>query len=137
MLLDSNIIIYSINPTSPKQKRAQEFIQDNIENIVVAHQNINEALRVLTHPKFPFPMLPTKALKAVTNITDRIEIISPTLTSILTTLDLIKKYKVKGDKIFDTYLVATMLTNGITEIATDNVKDFSVFNEVKVVNPFK
>ena len=56
MLLDSNILVYAINVRSPKNQVAQKFLQENLKELVVAHQNILETMRVLTHPKFPHPL---------------------------------------------------------------------------------
>lgn len=50
MLIDSNILVYAINILSPKHKKAQNFLQENITKLEIAHQNIFETLRVLTHP---------------------------------------------------------------------------------------
>lgn len=37
MLVDSNILIYAINSSSPKHRMAQEFLQTQANNIVIAH----------------------------------------------------------------------------------------------------
>lgn len=136
MLVDSNILVYSINSSSPKHKAAQAFLQENLNEIVISHQNIFESLRVLTHPKFPSPMEIDKAIKAVESIMEGCTIISPDYRTHRITLELIKQYKLSADKIFDAYLVATALSNGIDTIATDNVRDFKKFKELKTLNPF-
>ncbi len=136
MLIDSNILIYSINSSSPKHKAAQDFLLQNIGNLEVAHQNIFETLRVLTHPKFPSPMKITKAIDAVENILKGCKVISPEYRTHQIALELINKYNLSADKIFDAYLVATALGNDIKVIATDNIKDFKTISEVKIINPF-
>jgi Predicted nucleic acid-binding protein, contains PIN domain len=137
ILLDSNILVYSINSASPKNQKSRDFIIDNQDNLCVAHQNILETLRVLTHPKFPNPISSSKAVEAVTSITDNLKIISPNFETQFVAIELIKKYKIVSDQIFDTYLVSTMLTNDVFTVATDNEKDFRNFKEIKVDNPFK
>lgn len=136
MLIDSNILVYAINRRSPKYKVAQFFLQNNIENLEVAHQNILEALRVLTHPKFPSPMKIQDALKAISSITKTCRVIHPEEKTRYITLLLIEKNKLISDQIFDAYLVATALSNGINTIATDNIRDFKKFKEIKLLNPF-
>lgn len=137
MLIDSNILIYSINLDSPKSKKAKEFLKENIGNLEIAHQNILESIRILTHPKFSNPMKIKDCLKALANISDSSHILFPDQRSYYLVLELIEKYKLNGNRIFDAYLVATMLSYGIKEIATDNEKDFSRFKGIKVINPFK
>ncbi len=135
MLIDSNILIYAINSSSPKHKTAQKFLQENINELVIAHQNIFETLRVLTHSKFLSPMSPTDAIEAVQSITKVSRIIAPDYKTHHIALELIKKNKLSADLIFDAYLAATAISNGITTIATDNIKDFKKF-DINLINPF-
>lgn len=136
MLVDTNILVYAINRRSPKNKIAQVFLQNNIGNLQITHQNILEALRVLTHPKFPSPMKINDALGAIEKILKACTVISPVEKTIYITLLLIKRNKCVSDQIFDLYLAATALSNEIVTIATDNVRDFKKFKEIKIVNPF-
>jgi predicted nucleic acid-binding protein len=136
ILLDTNIIVYSLDKKSSKNYIATNYIKRNAENLTITHQNINEAIRVITHPKHPKPMRIEKAIEAVTDIAEGLSIIFPKENTIFITLELLNKYKIKSNHVFDAYLAATMLSNGIEEIATDNGKDFSIIKEVKVINPF-
>lgn len=136
MLIDSNILVYSINISSPKHKKAQKFLQENLGYLEVAHQNIFETLRVLTHPKFPSPMKSNAALEAVESILKASKIISPDYRTHRIALELIKKHQLSSDQVFDAYLVATALGNDIETIATDNIRDFQKIPELKTLNPF-
>ena len=136
MLIDSNILIYSINISSPKHKKAQDFLKKNIGGFVVAQQNIFETLRVLTHPKFPSPMRPQDAIEAVDRILKAGEVITPDYKTYQIAFELIKKYNLASDKVFDAYLTATCLSCNIDTVATDNVKDFKIFPQIHVINPF-
>lgn len=136
MLIDSNILVYSINSSSPKHKKAQDFLQENLSELVVAHQNIFESLRVLTHPKFPNPMKIEDAIDVIENTLKECTIIFPDYRTHQIALELIKKHSLSADKIFDAYLVATALGNDIGTIATDNTQDFKRFIELKTINPF-
>lgn len=136
MLVDSNIVVYAINSTSPKHIKAQKFLQNNLDNLELAHQNIFETLRVLTHPKFPHPMKPRDAILALERIMEICMIVHPDYRTHQIALEMIKKYQISSDKIFDGYLVATALSNNIDTIVTDNVKDFRKIKEIKIINPF-
>lgn len=135
-MIDSNILVYSINISSPKHKKAQDFLKKNIGKFAVAHQNIFETLRVLTHPKFPNPMKTPDAIKALEPILKAGDVISPDYKTHQIALELIKKYNLASDKVFDAYLVATCLSSSIDTVATDNVKDFKIFPQIRVINPF-
>lgn len=136
MLIDSNILVYSINISSPKHKKAQIFLKENLNAIEVAHQNIFETLRVLTHPKFPSPMRINEALEAIEEILKVSKVISPNYRTHNIAIELIRKYKLMADQVFDAYLTATAISNTINTIATDNIRDFKKFTQVKILNPF-
>ena len=136
MLIDSNILVYAINSSSPKHVDAQKFIQGNVGKLQVAHQNIFETLRVLTHAKFPNPMKTNEAVGAVESIIKACDIIAPDYKTHRIALELIKKYKIVSNQIFDAYLAATAISNGVDTLASDNIKDLQKFSEITVVNPF-
>jgi len=136
MLIDTNILVYAINADSPKNHLAQLYLQNNITKLVVAHQNIFEALRVLTHPKFANPMTTQNAHEALWAIIEACRIVYPNNKTHYLALELISKNNLFGNQIFDAYLAATALSNNITTVATDNIKDFQKF-EMTLVNPFE
>lgn len=136
ILVDSNVLIYAINSSSPKHMAAQAFLQTHVGKMSVAHQNILESLRVLTHKKFPNPMTPASAITVVNSIVERCYVIAPEPGTHHIAMAFIQKHKLAGDKIFDAYLAATALSIGITTIATDNVKDFLAFEGITAINPF-
>ena len=136
VLIDSNVLIYAINSSSPKHLQAQAYLQANVGQMTIAHQNIFETLRVLTHNKFPSPMHPVDAITAILNIAKGCHVIEPQTDTYHIALALIQKHILKGDKVFDAYLAATALSAGINSIVTDNAKDFLVFEDMSVINPF-
>ncbi|MFH1147138.1 MAG: hypothetical protein V1736_05455 [Pseudomonadota bacterium] len=50
-------------------------------------------------------------------------------------LDLLRRYDIRKQEIFDTQLVAAMLSNNITRIYTFNRNHFSKFSEIEVLEP--
>ena len=136
MLIDSNILIYAINRRSPKHRRAKQFLKENLPYLEIAHQNILEAIRVLTHGKFSRPMKPDSALDSIFGLVQPCRVISPDTSAIYISKELIKMHQLSGNRIFDAYLAATALSNGIDTIATDNTQDFKKFSQLKIINPF-
>lgn len=136
MLIDTNILVYSVNLDSPKYKQAISFISENVGQLEIAHQNILEAIRVLTHKNFSHPKRLKEALSATLSITRSCSLIFPNQNTLYLALELIKKHKLSGNKIFDAYLAATALSNGINTIATDNTRDFKKFKQISLINPF-
>lgn len=136
MLIDSNILIYALNTSSPKFTTAQNFLQQHSHELVFAQQNIFETLRILTHPKFPHPFSTSQAIEAVEAITDQATILSPTYETPTIAKTLIKKYKITGTEIFDAYLVATALSNDEKEICSDNTKHLQKYREITLIYPY-
>ncbi|MEX0896114.1 MAG: PIN domain-containing protein [Patescibacteria group bacterium] len=136
MLIDSNILIYSLTISSPKYRAAQFFLQKYQQKLVIAHQNYLETLRVITHKKFPQPFEANAAQTAINEITMHATVIYPSQTTLAINQSLVKKYHITGTEIFDAYLVATALTNQVTTIATDNTKHLRKYQEITLVNPF-
>lgn len=136
ILVDSNILIYSLSLNSEKCTQAQEFLQKNQLSLCVAQQNIFETLRVLTHPNTPHSLATTVAIRDVSLVTRHLKILCPQPETEHVALEFIRKYEIVGSKIFDVYLAATALSNGVTTIATENVRDFKIFSELRVINPF-
>ena len=95
MLIDTNILIYSLNKQSPKMERAQKFLQQHIKTAIVAHQNILEAYRVLTRSTFSHKMTSIQANKALSEISNSINIIHPNGLSYAIFMNFIKKYNLK------------------------------------------
>ncbi len=137
MLIDTNILIYALNTQSPHYKDAQKFILQVQSQGVVAHQNIVEAMRVLTHPTFPASMNSIDAIESIEGITQGLRVIYPTSLTLPIFNEMTRKYALGGNAIFDGYLTATMIANGEKEIATDNTRHFIRFELVTVNNPFK
>jgi len=133
ILLDTNILIYTINESSLYHTKAKRFINNHLSALVVSDQTVNEALRILTHNKFARPLTSRQAMRAVKNISNECTHISPNLHTRNLFFDLVKKYNVTSNNIYDAYLAATALSNSISQIATNNAKDFKIFKEIKLV----
>lgn len=131
------MLVYSLNEKSPQCLGAQQFIKKNRSVLSIAHQNILEAFRVITHKTFPNPFKIDRAINALELICDGLSVIQPTYLTHELCLKFVAQKKLKGDKIFDAYLVSTMLSHDIKTIATDNTKDFRKFSQIRVINPFE
>ena len=82
-------------------------------------------------------MKPEEALDAIFAITDTMSFVYPSDKTVYVATELVRKHNIKSNAVFDAYLVATMLSCGVDEIATDNERDIKLFEGIKVHNPFK
>ncbi|CAN5210752.1 hypothetical protein BH09PAT2_BH09PAT2_10190 [soil metagenome] len=137
MLVDTNIIVYALNRESPKYKIAHELIDSNEGKFVIAQQNIFECLRIITHPVFPQHMQMPTAIDLMQKALPFFSIIGPNITTHIIAFELIQEYAITENNVYDAFLVATMLSNDIDSIYTDNDRHFSKFEMIRVINPFK
>lgn len=128
-----------MNLDSPKCAVAQNFLQLQAKKsqFLLAQQNIFEVLRVITHKKYTTAFTTAEAVLALKPILEVATVIYPTYETLDIAQALIEKYSISGSEVFDAYLVATAIGNGCYEIATDNEKHLSKYNEISVMNPFK
>jgi predicted nucleic acid-binding protein len=137
ILVDSNILIYSLDDKSPKCEAARGFLERKSLKLVLCHQALLETYRVVTHRIFPNPYTPREAFISLASISKQRVVVYPRKTTFKITQKLTLKHKISSNKVFDVYLTATAIDWGIKYIATDNERDFKKFSEIKVLNPFK
>lgn len=138
-LLDTNILIYSLDKTSPFYQQAKEIIRLTFEQRIqgfVAQQNLIELVNVLIGfygISSKNALLDAKMFAYNSNLI----LIYPLATTFITFADFLDQTKkLKGD-IFDIYLAATAWDNNITNILTVNTKDFYSLPKIAAINPFK
>lgn len=133
---DTQILLYALDGASPFHERTRDLFHDVFEkNIecVVAGQNILEAEHVLIKA---YRSPPKDAVRLVGQLAKdyRLAVVMP----FLSTLDRYHRFIQSMEKvdIFDCYLAATLLDNGIFQLLSGNANDFSGVPGLTVVNPF-
>lgn len=137
-LFDSNVLVYAHNQDSPFHQECASLIK-SVENNkikgVLAQQNLLEFYSIVTDNRRTTKPLPPQIAQEIVYeyLNSSFKIIVPTKETFSITSDLNNKLKVINGKIFDIYLVATMLSNSIRTIVTANIKDFAIFPALKVL----
>ena len=142
-LLDTNLLVYSANIACDFNQRASEIMDKVISGDVkacICLQNLNEFFSTITNIKRV--ETPLSSVEAILEIKKYIELesllkISFTQRSLIFLCELVERYKVTGQDIYDLKIVATMIEHEIKTIITANEKDFLRYSEVEVINPFK
>lgn len=135
--VDANVLIYASNKSSQYHSSCRPYLSKERENLVVANQTLFKFVRAVTYSRNPKPLSLKAVLKYVLEYRSMFEIVYETEKDLETFQTLCEKYKLGSNRVFDTKLVATLVNNHIPRIATVNEKDFSVFEEIKVINPAK
>lgn len=136
-LIDTNILIYSINEDSEFNDAAKKLLikfQRGLYKGFISTQNILEFKRVMTNPVFK--NISYEYIDEVLNVwLQFLTIIYEDKSTWLEFQRLDRRLHSKGNIIFDTWLASTMIAHNIENILTMNVKDFKEIQEVNAINP--
>ena len=83
------------------------------------------------------PLKPNQANNQIESFIYQFNLLNIDELTISKLLELTSKYKVIGQKIHDTTIVASMLSNNIKNIITFNEYDFKTFQEINIFTPDK
>lgn len=72
----------------------------------------------------------------IQDIMQDVTVITPDTSTMEILIQLLQQKKIATGYIFDLYLAATMITNGLTHIITANEKDFTGIPGIMVYNPW-
>lgn len=138
-LIDTNVLIYSFDQTCPLHAPSYQFIERSITanwNLFISHQNLLEFFAVVTNPRrVEHPLSIEDAFQKIAVYVSSFTLIAPLRETFFTFTRLLTKYSTFRERIFDLYLVATALDNGVNQICTWNIKDFKRFSEITAKTP--
>lgn len=130
LLLDTNVLIYSIDEDSKYFKRSHNLFSEQFE-LYTTSKNLSEFLSVITRiPKNPLSL--KDALLVVDDFTKAATILYPNDESFLIFQNLLHKYQPTGLQIHDYEILSIGLANQVSTIATFNEKDFNRVKEIEL-----
>ena len=134
-LVDTNILIYSIDSRDDKHETSVLAIQKLVEagDLVISSQNLAELSRVLLEKVDP-PQKHEDVMKYLFKFKTLGRVIHYKSDTVVDAVNVSKQYKIH---FFDALLVATMQENNISDIITENTKDFRKIKWLDVKNPFE
>lgn len=140
-VVDTNILIYSIDQRSPGHSKASGLIEEwrrGPERWFMTWPSLYEFLRVVTHPKvFERPRTFEQAWNVVDHLlaSPRFEVLAETDRHPAVVNELGAEFPwLSGSVMHDFHIVALMREHGITEIRTAD-RGFERFGHLRVVNP--
>ncbi len=140
-LLDTNVLVYAADETSPFHPTAKAIREKGLRgeiSLCICPQVLAEFFAIVTDSKrVSNPRTQEEAQIEIEKYThsENISKIYPRPDILERILDLLKKYKVTKQEVFDLQLVATMLSNDVTRLYTYNKDDFIKFREIEVLSP--
>jgi predicted nucleic acid-binding protein len=139
VLTDTNILLRLLQPHHPHSKVAQhalDILRARNEILNVASQNLVELWAAATRP-FDENGLGLTVDQVANEIEQikRLWLLVPDVPLFEEWERLVKLYKVSGRNTHDARLVAAMHMHGIESILTFNLKDFTRFEDITVIDP--
>src|SRR4030042_3101417 len=118
VLFDTNILVYARDLESPNYQKAKELqnaVNEGVLNAAITPQNLLEFYSVVTNQaKSKKADSPKEAIAEVKKyLLSPFELIVPTGRELGILPHLLRYRNLIGRRIFDVYLVATMLSNGV------------------------
>ncbi len=120
--IDTNVLFYSLNKDNPFHEEARKNLAMLVENqsAVLTQQNLVELAAALTRRG----VTPEATENYLRNFAEAMPLLRPTTKTIELFLEQLKNKSVKGARLFDLYLAATLISNGVNQLYTYNEKDF-------------
>lgn len=142
VLVDTNILVRSIDRASPDMRTAKQAVKALIRQghtLCVAPQNVAEFWNVCTRPVSGNANGLGHSIAFTDRLTGRIELL---FTMLPETLDafhawrqLVTVHEVRGAKVHDARLAAIMQAHGVSHVLTFNGGDFKRYANVTVLEP--
>jgi predicted nucleic acid-binding protein len=130
LLLDTNVLIYSIDEDSKYFKKAHNIFSEQFE-LFTTSKNLSEFLAVVTRiPQSPLSL--NNALLIVEDFVNIMTILYPNEESFSIFQNLLRRYKPIGLKVHDYEIISIGMANQVNTLATFNEKDFKEVKEISL-----
>lgn len=141
MLIDANLLLYSVDRTSPFHAAAADWLTEQLNGprrIGLPWQSLVAFVRISTHPRASTnPLAPDDAMQYVHEwlAPDVAWVPKPGPHHALLLGELVARYQLRGNLISDAHLAALAMEHGLTLCSADT--DFARFPEVTWHNPLR
>lgn len=140
VLVDTNILLRSAQPTHPRSSQATLAVSRLLRRqdaVFFCAQNVAEFWNVATRPSGVNGLGFThdEVLQEVASIEALLTLL-PDVPAVYTAWkQIVKDHRVKGVKVYDARLVAVMSVYGVESVLTFNDADFKRYGQVRAIHP--
>jgi len=136
--IDTNVLLAASDRGRPNHTEAVQFLESALSGerrLFTNGQVFREYLVVATRPleNNGFGLTPNDALANLEAFSKCIQLLDENQVVARQLQQLVKKHRLKGKRIHDANLVATMQENGLKQLKTYNQDDFSTFEGIHFV----
>jgi predicted nucleic acid-binding protein len=139
-LVDTNILLYVVNSAAPEHTAAKAALAGLLaegERLAVAAQVLFEFWSVATRPAgvngLGWPV--ARARAEVEAIRARFFVLEEPPVVVDLWLEIVAAFQMKGKRIHDAHLLATMKANGVTRLLTFNTAGFPAEPGITILTP--
>lgn len=135
--LDTNIIVYALDPAAPKAKRAiaRRLLAEAGEKGcgAISWQVVQEFFNVAIR-KMSQPITPLDAHNLLTRIFEPLEPIQPTASLLRDALDIQARYRISW---YDALIVSAASMGGCKILYSEDLQHGALIHGVRIENPFR
>ena len=140
VLVDTNILLRSVQPTHPASSQAIHAVSKLIRQgdaVFFCPQNITEFWNVATRPtdRNGLGMSAQEVLHEIGSIEKSLTLLPEVPAIYGAWKQIVATYKVQGVKVHDARLIAVMTVYAVESILTFNTADFGRFTNVRAIHP--
>ncbi|MBM6403560.1 PIN domain-containing protein [Phycicoccus sp. CSK15P-2] len=140
MIVDANVLLYSVDADSPRHARAVELLEAHLNGdtrVGLPWQSLSAFLRIATHPRVMAN--PLSADAAAGFVDDWLAAPAAWVPDVSTRTwevlgRLLRTHGITGNLVPDAQLAALAIQHGVPVVSADT--DFARFPEVRWVDPF-
>lgn len=132
--IDTNILIYALDKESDFYQLALFFLNSLQGLGVVCWQNLTEFYAIVTDSRrIRNNLTPQIAIREIETLINKysLTVIGPNIKTKEIGFRLLRTKDVSGQLVHDVFLAATLLSNGINTLITENTKDFLHIQSLK------
>jgi predicted nucleic acid-binding protein len=138
VFVDTNVLLAATDPARSTHSKALSVFEDRPakgQTVVMSGQVIREYLVVATRPISAngLSLRPVDALANIAAFSAACFVVDEKETVRTKLRELIRIHDLKGKRIHDANLVATMAAYGISKVITENRGDFDIFEQVEIL----
>ena len=137
--VDANILVYAAVEDDVRHARCRKLLTDKTAGtLFLSSQILTEFISVITSAKrVTKPFTPEEAVGFIEALLDYANVVLLPISSDVPSrwLALIKRSPVRGARVFDFQIAATMLVHGVVRLVTFNGDDFKSIHEIEIVEP--
>ncbi len=129
VIVDTNVLIYGLDPHSGFHTSSVELLRDISNTLFIPTKVVSEYFAVCSKLGIDDSIIWNfyEEIKQYTTI------LFPDQNSLIHFEILVKKYKPRGNRVFDIEIVSVALANNLTHVATANISDFQRISEIQLI----